>query len=65
MMILIERKTPTGNKVYEDLEKKQQLFEQFNCRYLEDKPINTCFGIDCYQIDNNIVEEKEYAKSKV
>jgi len=32
---------------------------------LEDKPINTCFGIDCYQIDNNIVEEKEYAKSKV
>lgn len=40
MMILIERKTPTGNKVYEDLEKKQQLFEQFNCRYLEDKPSN-------------------------
>ena len=29
------------------------------------KPINTCFGIDLYQIDNNIVEEKEYAKSKI
>ena len=32
---------------------------------LEDKPVNTCFGIDCYQIGNTIVEEKEYAKSKV
>ena len=32
---------------------------------LEDKPVNTCFGIDCYQIGNIIVEEKEYAKSKV
>ena len=32
---------------------------------LEDEPVNTCFGIDCYQIGNNIVEEKEYAKSKV
>ena len=32
---------------------------------LEDEPVNTCFGIDCYQIGNNIVEEKEYAKSKI
>lgn len=32
---------------------------------LEDKPVNTCFGIDCYQIGNKLVEEKEYAKSKV
>ena len=32
---------------------------------LEDKPVNTCFGIDCYQIGKDIVEEKEYAKSKV
>jgi len=40
MMILIQRKTPTGNKLYEELEKKQRLFEEFNCRYLEDKPAN-------------------------
>ena len=32
---------------------------------LEDKPVNTCFGIDCYQIGKDIVEEKEYAKSKI
>ena len=31
----------------------------------EDEPINTCFGIDCYQMGKNIIEEKEYAKSKV
>ena len=40
MMILIERVTPTGNAHYEELERKQQLFEQFNCRYLEDKEEN-------------------------
>ena len=32
---------------------------------LTDEPINRCFGIDCYQIGDNIVEEKEYAKYKV
>ena len=32
---------------------------------LNDEPVNRCFGIDCYQIGNTIVEEKEYAKYKV
>ena len=32
---------------------------------LTDEPVNRCFGIDCYQIGNTIVEEKEYAKNKV
>ena len=32
---------------------------------LTDEPVNRCFGIDCYQIGNSIVEEKEYAKYKV
>ena len=32
---------------------------------LQDEPVNRCFGIDCYQIGDNIVEEKEYAKYKV
>ena len=32
---------------------------------LTDEPVNRCFGIDCYQIGDNIVEEKEYAKYKV
>ena len=32
---------------------------------LNDEPINRCFGIDCYQIGDKLVEEKEYAKSKV
>ena len=32
---------------------------------LNDEPVNRCFGIDCYQIGNIIVEEKEYAKYKV
>ena len=32
---------------------------------LNDEPVNRCFGIDCYQIGDNIVEEKEYAKHKV
>ena len=53
--------------------KKENLYEEFLQEegqimglISEDvKPINTCFGIDCYQIDNNIVEEKEYAKSKI
>ena len=40
MMIFIERKTPTGNSHYEELEKKQGLFEQFNCRYLDNKNNN-------------------------
>ena len=31
---------------------------------LTDEPVNRCFGIDCYQIGNTIVEEKEYAKYK-
>ncbi len=40
MMILIERKTPTGKKLYEDMAKKQALFEVNNCRYLEIKDEN-------------------------
>ena len=32
---------------------------------LQDEPVNRCFGIDCYQVGKDIVEEKEYAKSKV
>ena len=32
---------------------------------LNDEPVNRCFGIDCYQIGDTIVEEKEYAKYKV
>ena len=32
---------------------------------LTDEPVNRCFGIDCYQIGDSIVEEKEYAKYKV
>lgn len=32
---------------------------------LNDKPINRCFGIDCYLIGDKLVEEKEYAKYKV
>ena len=32
---------------------------------LTDEPVNRCFGIDCYQIGDTIVEEKEYAKYKV
>ena len=32
---------------------------------LTDEPVNRCFGIDCYEIGNTIVEEKEYAKYKV
>ena len=31
---------------------------------LNDEPVNRCFGIDCYQIGDSIVEEKEYAKYK-
>ena len=32
---------------------------------LNDEPVNRCFGIDCYEMGNRLVEEKEYAKSKV
>ena len=32
---------------------------------LNDEPVNRCFGIDCYEMGNKLVEEKEYAKSKV
>ena len=32
---------------------------------LNDEPVNRCFGIDCYQIGDTIVEEKEYAKHKI
>ena len=53
--------------------KEQKLYEELlqeeghivGNKQITEQPINTCFGIDCYQIDNNIVEEKEYAKSKV
>jgi len=32
---------------------------------LNDEPVNRCFGIDCYQMGDKLVEEKEYAKCKV
>ena len=32
---------------------------------LQDEPVNRCFGIDCYEMGNKLVEEKEYAKYKV
>ena len=32
---------------------------------LNDEPVNRCFGIDCYEMGNRLVEEKEYAKYKV
>jgi len=32
---------------------------------LTDEPVNRCFGIDCYEMGNKLVEEKEYAKCKV
>ena len=32
---------------------------------LNDEPVNRCFGIDCYEMGNKLVEEKEYAKYKV
>ena len=32
---------------------------------LNDEPVNRCFGIDCYETGNRLVEEKEYAKYKV
>ena len=48
-------------KLYEELlQEEGEIVEN-----LSDEPINRCFGIDCYQIDNKIVEEKEYAKSKI
>ena len=53
--------------------KEQKLYEELlqeeghivGNKQITEQPINTCFGIDCYQIDNNIIEEKEYAKSKI
>jgi len=48
-------------KLYEELlQEEGEIVEN-----VSDEPINRCFGIDCYQIDNKIVEEKEYAKSKI
>ena len=32
---------------------------------LNDEPVNRCFGIDCNEMGNKLVEEKEYAKYKV
>ena len=32
---------------------------------LQDEPINSCFGIDCYEVGSKLVEEKEYPKYKV
>ena len=32
---------------------------------LNDEPVNRCFGIDCYEMGDKLVEEKEYAKHKV
>ena len=32
---------------------------------LNDEAVNRCFGIDCYEMGNKLVEEKEYAKYKV
>lgn len=53
--------------------KEQKLYEELlqeeghivGNKQITEQPINTCFGIDLYQIENNLVEEKEYAKSKV
>ena len=52
--------------------KKEKLYEELLQeeghiigKEVNEKPINTCFGIDLYQIKNNLVEEKEYAKSKI
>lgn len=53
--------------------KEQKLYEELlqeeghivGNKQITEKPINTCFGIDLYQIENNLVEEKEYAKSKI
>jgi hypothetical protein len=32
---------------------------------VNDQPINRCFGIDLYEVDGKLLEEKEYAKYKV
>ena len=53
--------------------KEQKLYEKLlqeeghivGNKQITEQPINTCFGIDLYQIENNLVEEKEYAKSKI
>ena len=53
--------------------KEQKLYEELlqeeghivGNKQITEQPINTCFGIDLYQIENSLVEEKEYAKSKI
>jgi len=53
--------------------KEQKLYEELlqeegyivSNKQITEQPINTCFGIDLYQIENNLVEEKEYVKSKI
>ena len=53
--------------------KEQKLYEELlqeeghivGNKQITEQPINTCFGIDLYKIENNLVEEKEYAKSKI
>ena len=30
---------------------------------ISDKPINTCFGIDVYEVDGELLSEQEYAKT--
>ena len=53
--------------------KEQKLYEKLlqeeghivGNKQITEQPINTCFGIDLYKIENNLVEEKEYAKSKI
>ena len=50
-------------KLYEEL--LQEEGHIVGNKQITEQPINTCFGIDLYQIENNLVEEKEYAKSKI
>jgi len=50
-------------KLYEELLKEEGHI--VGNKQITEQPINTCFGIDLYQIENNLVEEKEYAKSKI
>ena len=50
-------------KLYEELLKEEGHI--VGNKQITEKPNNTCFGIDLYQIENNLVEEKEYVKSKI
>ena len=50
-------------KLYEEL--LQEEGHIVGNKQITEQPINTCFGIDLYQIENSLVEEKEYAKSKI